>query len=523
MLRLPYPRNDAPRVLVTTDPELDDLNSMLRLLLHANELDVVGLVYSASGPHHRGDAARGVAPHRWPAPGDILHIDQAINAYAQVEDTLRVHDPRYPTAQFLRSITAIGNVDEVGDMRRATPGSRLITDILLKTATAEDGEDAARPLFISAWGGLNTIARGLLDADAELSSLDPDAAQTGRARINERVVLTAFGEQDATYRTYIARVWPDLEFRQVATLIWGYAARLSVLPEDRETLDAPWTRRYVSGVGPVGAAYRVWGDGKQMAAGFDPEDYFGLTGVSEDQLRERGYMLFSTVEEPGAWISEGDSSNVALLFDNGLRSWEDPTFGGWGGRQTLDPGARATYASGMVLTGPPEPGVLPVAREVDRVPGAPADAEPPFEYAVSRFWRAIQNELAGRLAWSVAGAYEDANHPPRVAVDGGLARTVEAGEEVVLVARATDPDGDDVDLTWWAYPEAGPAPLGHGGNGAGLGLAVEPGMNAATVRVGVPVGAGSGTQIHLIAEATDRPKGGLPPFTRYARVILTVA
>ncbi len=99
MLRQPYPRKDAPRVIVTTDPELDDLNSMLRLLLHANELDLIGLVYSASGPHHQGCAARGFAPYRWPAPGDILHIDQAINAYAQVEDVLRVHDSRYPTAE----------------------------------------------------------------------------------------------------------------------------------------------------------------------------------------------------------------------------------------------------------------------------------------------------------------------------------------------------------------------------------------------------------------------------------------
>ena len=27
----------GPRTVVTTDPELDDLNSMLRLLLHSNE------------------------------------------------------------------------------------------------------------------------------------------------------------------------------------------------------------------------------------------------------------------------------------------------------------------------------------------------------------------------------------------------------------------------------------------------------------------------------------------------------
>ena len=96
---------------------------MLRLLLHANELDLIGLVYSASGAHHRGCAARGVGPHRWPDPGDILHIDRAVNGHAQAEDVLRFHDPGYPTAEYLRSITALGSVDEAGDMRATTPGS----------------------------------------------------------------------------------------------------------------------------------------------------------------------------------------------------------------------------------------------------------------------------------------------------------------------------------------------------------------------------------------------------------------
>jgi hypothetical protein len=48
-----------PRTVVTTDPELDDLNSMLRLLLYSNEIDIVGLVYSASQFHYRGDPGRG--------------------------------------------------------------------------------------------------------------------------------------------------------------------------------------------------------------------------------------------------------------------------------------------------------------------------------------------------------------------------------------------------------------------------------------------------------------------------------
>ena len=45
------------RTIVTADPELDDLNSLLRLLLYTNEVDLQGLVYASSRFHWRGDGA----------------------------------------------------------------------------------------------------------------------------------------------------------------------------------------------------------------------------------------------------------------------------------------------------------------------------------------------------------------------------------------------------------------------------------------------------------------------------------
>ena len=44
-----------PRTIVTADPELDDLNSMIRFLLYANEVEIKGLVYASSRFHWRGD------------------------------------------------------------------------------------------------------------------------------------------------------------------------------------------------------------------------------------------------------------------------------------------------------------------------------------------------------------------------------------------------------------------------------------------------------------------------------------
>ncbi len=44
-----------PRTIITTDGEVDDVDTFIRMLLYSNEFDVVGLVYSSSQWHYKGD------------------------------------------------------------------------------------------------------------------------------------------------------------------------------------------------------------------------------------------------------------------------------------------------------------------------------------------------------------------------------------------------------------------------------------------------------------------------------------
>ena len=44
-----------PRTIVTTDEEIDDVNSFIRMLLYSNEYSVEGLIYSSSMWHYKGD------------------------------------------------------------------------------------------------------------------------------------------------------------------------------------------------------------------------------------------------------------------------------------------------------------------------------------------------------------------------------------------------------------------------------------------------------------------------------------
>jgi hypothetical protein len=54
-------KNTKPRTIVTTDGEVDDQDSFIRLLLYANEFDLVGLIYSSSQWHYTGDGRKMVS------------------------------------------------------------------------------------------------------------------------------------------------------------------------------------------------------------------------------------------------------------------------------------------------------------------------------------------------------------------------------------------------------------------------------------------------------------------------------
>lgn len=54
-----------PRVVVTTDPELDDSNSLVRYLLHSTDFRTEGLIYASSQFHWKGDGTG----KQWFVPG----------------------------------------------------------------------------------------------------------------------------------------------------------------------------------------------------------------------------------------------------------------------------------------------------------------------------------------------------------------------------------------------------------------------------------------------------------------------
>jgi hypothetical protein len=482
-------RASRARTIVTADPELDDLNSMIRLLLYANEIDIAGLVYASSRFHWSGDGRTPFfLPEReytepqlsWRWAAGERFIDDAVDAYEKVHQNLLAHDPRYPAADILRSVVRVGNVEFEGDVSEETPGSRLITEALL--------DDDPRPLHLQVWAGTSTIARALMSIEEQYRG-SPEWPEI-HAAVSRTAVITKFASQDGTYDSYIRPVWPDIRVTDVATFAWGYLARRVIEPPETGYLSAEWMRENVTSVGPLGALYRTWGDGRQMVPG-DLTDYFHLSGLSADELRALGYGVWTEPQPRGEWISEGDSTNMLNLLVPGLRGHEHPGHGGWGGRaRRIDEGSDTWETRGAV--------------------DVRADGVAPDEYSVTRWFADAQNDFTARLQWSVQSTFEGANHAPVVVVEQGVDLDVRAGEQVELSAAITDPDGDAVAVQWWQYREAG----SYDG-------AVElTGSDSAFAVVHVPADAVSGHTIHVIVEAID---DGIPALKGYQRILLKVS
>lgn len=493
-----------PRIVITADPELDDNNSLIRFLLNSCDLDVEGLIYASSGFHWKGDG-KGT---KWYVPGreysrfgldtcpctswrwakNERFIDNAVDAYAAVYPNLKVHNPYYPLPALLKSKIRYGNIEFDGDISKNSAGSDLIKSLML--------DDKPGKLYITAWGGQSTIARALKSIQEEYeNSLQWNAI---KLKISKKVVLLPSGDQDDAYAAYIKPNWPDIEYRQFSGgPDYSYGAQLRAKAEDGIYLTSEWTKRNVSDKGPLGALYRVWGDGKQMVKG-DRLDYFGLAGYTTEQLRALGYRVWMPVQEKGSWIGEGDDFTFMNMLGNGLRAYEAGSFGGWGGRVSGEEQA-SPFSTPINDTSQKAMAAKMSIKHTESTKDA-------IQYP--DFFPAAQRDFAARLKWSVTPKYADANHAPVVSIQGPLNILASAGETIKLNGIASDPDKDQVETEWWQF-RVGTYP----------GSVTLLNTKSAQVKVLVPKDATSGQTIHLIFEATDN---GSPALTTYQRVVVTV-
>ncbi len=450
---------EKPRVVVLTDmgADPDDEQSLVRLLLYSNQVEIRGLVATTSC--WQQDTIR---------PDFIATI---LDAYEKVQPNLVQHEPGFPSAESLRVVVKRGapkyGMSGVGE-GLDTEGSNWIIQEL--------DRDDARPLWVSVWGGVNTLAQALHRLQATRPAAEVD-------RLVAKLRVYTISDQDDS-GAWLRRTFPGLFYIVSPGDDYGQATWIGINNVhdgiDNTTIGNGWLARNIQqGHGPLGAVY--------------PDV---------------------------AWGMEGDTPSFLGLIPNGLNVPERPDWGGWGGRYELATPAFATIGdAGSVVV--PEPETRPIWTDTSDTwtPYVPGEQKRAVQKGPKTFtgnqltlwrWRDdFQNDFAARMDWCTR-SYREANHPPVPHLNHPDRLTVKAGQPFTLDAYGSnDPDGDSISFLWFHYPEAGTykKPLASGGAD-----------NTDRFSLTAPRVDREETA-HFILRVTDK---GSPALSRYRRVIVTI-
>ncbi len=447
------------RVIILTDieNEPDDTQSMIRLLLYSNNIDIKGIVATTS-VHLKTQVH----------PESIRKI---IETYGKLQPNLVKHEAGFPSAETLLSKVKQGlpvyGMSAVGE-DKDSEGSDWIIKIL--------EEDDERPLWVSVWGGANTLAQALYKINKTKS---PAEAK----RLIAKLRVYTISDQDDS-GIWMRKTFPDL-FYIVSPGGYGGATWIAITSFSKdlnnETISNKWLAENIQqGHGPLGALY--------------PDVAYGM---------------------------EGDTPSWLSLITNGLSVSEHPEWGGWGGRYELYKPDYDKMDKGFT-------GGVPVEAEPRAIWTNAVDSYSPYIFSAygksvrmdsvvitdnkATIWRwrdDFQNDFAARIDWCTK-SFEEANHPPVPALAHPEELTVKSGDVFVLNASgSSDPDGDNLSFLWFNYPEAGSYKKM---------IKISNAENIYKVNVQAPLVDRKETA-HFILKVTDK---GIPQLSRYKRVIVNI-
>lgn len=455
-----------PRLFVLTDigNEPDDQMSLVRLLLYSNEIDIEGI---------------GAVTSTWQK--DKVRPDiakEVIAAYGQVRANLALHEGGWPDERLLAELVSSG-VPAYGLKGIETADFSPAARDLLAAADRKDG----RPLWISLWGGANTLAQALAHARATRSPED-------LAALISRLRVYSISDQDD------AGPWIRSQFRDLFYIVTPSN------PDGADYARATWT-------GISGDRFYRNGQGA---------DFRTVTNEWLDEnIRSKGTL--GAHYPRYMFIMEGDTPSFLGLIPNGLQSKDTPNWGSWGGRYLL----RQPYGEARPIWTQGGDSFARVT-SADSIGGTTSD-----QATIWRWREAFQNDFAARMSWTVE-PFAKANHPPVVKVgesEGSEPLVIEArvGQQVSLDASGSrDPDGQRLSFKWFWYPEAGfsggmfgMAPVRiTGSNSAKATLTPTATCSPNWLGMGKCPEAG---EAHVILAVTDT---GKPALTRYRRIIIKV-
>ena len=151
-----------PRIVVLTDispitAEPDDLESTIRLLVHADLFEIEGLVastgWSNSGGQERPDLIRQIINAY---EKDLPNLRKISDQSGHLADESKQQLGYWPSPAYLRSRTVLGSA-KMGFRFIGKDNNSDGSDLIIKLADEQD----ERPLWVLVWGGGNTLAQSI--------------------------------------------------------------------------------------------------------------------------------------------------------------------------------------------------------------------------------------------------------------------------------------------------------------------------------------------------------------------------
>lgn len=442
--------------------EIDDVESMCRLLLYSNDIDLEGLIATTSFCYRKGgnEKERKV----------ILDI---IDAYEKVKDNLDKHAEGYPEADYLRKITFCG-ISEYGkklgkgfghERYNDNPGVNHIISVVDK--------DDPRPVWIGLWGGCNTLAQAVWKVWVSRTSEEFN-------KFISKIRVYGISDQDK------GGIWMRENFGD--RLFYIVSPSAGTYPGAAAFLHATWQ----------GISFDYFGSKKVR------KSFLGARNdmITNEWIRENicGDTPYRKLYPVPTMSMEGDTSSYLGLIPNGLGDMEHPDWGGWGGRYEFYLPKKAP------IFGKKEK--YPIWTNAEDTVDIGNGTSTTSNHATIWRWReAYQNDFLARLRWTEEPDFNKVPHAPVVKLASPARMNVKCGEKIVMSADGTyDLNGLKLKYYWFNYKEAG-------NYNKKIVVENKEMSEAYFVAPDCPC------IVHFILEVTN---DALPAITRYARIVVNV-
>ena len=389
-----------PRIVVLTDiapgdVEPDDMESMIRLMAHADLYEIEALITSGGW-----NSSGRTYPVSW---ADSLST--TINAYekdlpnlmkrSEQTSFLTSNDEEgqqaigyWPSPSYLRSRSMLGSL-ELGEAMIGEENRSAGSDFIIQLADEED----ERPIWILAWGGANTFAQAIWQVEQDRN------AEEVKAFLQKFRIYT-ITDQDVPWQerhsnySFSSHQRMRKDLSEDLMFIWDESAWLS----QNDIGSSNW-EEYATHIQEHGNLGKIY-----------PKNKYGV---------------------------EGDTPSFLHVFPNGLNDSSIPSMTGWGGH----------FEWGMGMD-----------KETFCFTNHEGKAKECSQKYENYFYPAIFNNFAARMDWAAQGK-GNRNPIVIVGNQKGLGiinQETKAGTSITLDATSTfDPDNDLLTYRWWYMPEAG--------------------------------------------------------------------